>query len=127
MLDSGNATTDQLVIVNDMVGLSGKHGLHVMLSITHDKSKSVSSLCRGSHLFDLKTLQDGYGKELAGFVGIVEDHAEEKLVSKDRDDKESRTYSRAPCDSAEAADMIAVVYASFLRNCRCFGLKRRLW
>lgn len=111
LLDSGNATTNQLVIVNDMVGLGGKHSLDVVLTITHDKSESISSLGRRGHLLDLETLQDWYGEELAGFVGIVEDHAEQKLANHGRRwNKKMRTYSRAPCDSASAADIFAVVF-----------------
>lgn len=44
LLDSCKAATNQLVIVNDVVGLGGKHSLNVVLAIAHDKSEAVSSL-----------------------------------------------------------------------------------
>jgi hypothetical protein len=75
LLDSGDATSDQLIIVNDVVSLSSKHSLDVVLAIAHDKTESVSSLGRRGHLLDLKTLQDWYREELGGFIRIIEDHA----------------------------------------------------
>jgi hypothetical protein len=79
LLDSGNAAANQLVVVDNVVGLGGKHSLDVMLAIAHNKSKTISSLGRWGHLLNLKTLQNRYGEELGGFLGVVEDHAEQKL------------------------------------------------
>lgn len=81
MLDPGKAASNELVVANDVVGLRGKHGLNVMLAIAHNEAVSFSSLGRRGHLLDLEALQDGYGEELGGLVGIIEDHAGKKLVN----------------------------------------------
>lgn len=84
LLDSGSATANQLVIVDNVIGLGGKHSLDVMLTIAHNKSITISSLRRRGHLLNLKTLQDRYGEELGGFLGVIEDHAEQKLEREGR-------------------------------------------
>jgi hypothetical protein len=81
LLDPGKAASDELVVANNVVGLCGKHGLNVMLAIAHNEAISFSSLGRRGHLLDLEALQDGYGEELGGLVGIIEDHADKKLVN----------------------------------------------
>jgi hypothetical protein len=79
LLDSGDATSDQLIIVNDVVSLSSKHSLDVVLAIAHDQTESVPSLGRRGHLLDLETLQDWYREELGGFIRIIEDHVKGAL------------------------------------------------
>lgn len=56
-----------------MVRLGGEHGLDIMLAVTHDKSISVSSLGRRSHLLNLEALHDGDWEELGGLVGVSKD------------------------------------------------------
>lgn len=62
--------------MNDVVGLGGEHGLHIVLAIAHDEAVSVSSLSRWRHLLHLQALHHGHGEELGGLVGVIEDDAE---------------------------------------------------
>lgn len=95
LLDSGSAAANQLVIVDNVVGLGGKHSLDVMLAIAHNKSITISSLGRRGHLLNLKTLQDRYGEELGGFLGVIEDHAEQKLECDGRKGEEKNILKGA--------------------------------
>lgn len=127
MLDPGKAASDELVVANDVVGLRGKHSLDVVLAIAHDETVSFSSLGRRGHLLDLQALQDGYGEELGGLVGIIEDHADKKVSERRREMREERTHSRAPRESAEAAAMIAVSFERFSAGSCVYSVDLMAW
>lgn len=94
--------------MNVTVGLSSKHRLDVMSTIAHDEPVSVSSLGRRRHLLDLKALHDRHGEQLGGLVGIIEDHTGAGQ-SWGNEEAVEQTYSRAPCESADAAESMVTV------------------
>lgn len=53
LLDARQAASHELLIMNDVVGLGGKHALYVVLTVTHDKTVSVTCLGRRCHLLYL--------------------------------------------------------------------------
>jgi hypothetical protein len=81
LLDAREATSDELLIMNDVVCLRGEHGLYVVLTVAHDEAVSVSSLGRWRHLLYLQALHYRDGEELCSFVGIIEDGAAEVSIS----------------------------------------------
>lgn len=72
-LDAHEAASHELPVVHDVVGLSGKHGLDVVLSIADNEAVPVTSLCRWGHLLYLEALKSRHREQLLGLVGVVED------------------------------------------------------
>ncbi len=77
LLDSHDAVSNELAIMDDMVGLRGKHALNVIVHVAEDDAVSLglrsAALRLGGQRLDLEALEDGDGKLGLRRIRVVED------------------------------------------------------